>query len=186
MSKHFRRRHFVDKNIQGRLLHLFVRCWALSLLTAGGLTLVGWIFVTPGVTGFVGPGSFMSSILPMLLVGVVASLLVMPLMMRKLIRDTHRFAGPLVRFKRYLREAADTGELMPIHFRDEDDWQELPEAYNDLIARIQRERLDQRERLATMPPTDLAADHDQGSTHNAAVGASDSVPGELDSLCVSS
>jgi hypothetical protein len=140
MSKHLRRRRFVDRNVQGRLLGLFVRCWAVSLGTAGGLTVIGWIFITPGISGFVGPQSFMVAILPMLLVGAGATLLVLPLMLWDMIRQTHRFAGPLVRFKRHLREAADGGPLTPLQFRDGDDWPELAQAYNDLVARIEAEQ----------------------------------------------
>ena len=141
MSKRIRHRFFVDNNVQGRLLSLLVRCWALSLLIAGGLTVAGWIFITPGVNGFIGPNSMMGSILPMMLVGIVSSLLALPVMMWKLVRDSNRFAGPLVRFRRYLREAAESGQLVNIHFRDGDDWQDLAEAYNDLVARINSERL---------------------------------------------
>lgn len=139
MSKHLRRRHFVDRAVQGRMLGLFVRCWATTLLTVGGLTLAGWIFITPGVSGFVGPNSFMVTILPMALVGLCASVLVLPFMLWNMVRASHRFAGPLVRFKRHLREAADGGPLTTLHFRDGDDWPDLAEAYNDLLARFQRE-----------------------------------------------
>jgi hypothetical protein len=136
MSKHLRRRFFVDRDVQGRLLGLFIRCWAISLCTAGGLTVLGWIFVTPGITGFVGPNSFMVTILPMVLVGACAALLVLPLLLWDMVRVTHRFAGPLVRFKRHLREAAAGGPLTPLHFRDGDDWPELAEAYNSLLDRF--------------------------------------------------
>ncbi len=41
MSKQLRRRRFVDREVQGRLLQLFVNCWALSLVTVGGLSVIG-------------------------------------------------------------------------------------------------------------------------------------------------
>ncbi|QDU56294.1 hypothetical protein [Aeoliella mucimassa] len=141
MSTHARQHKFVDSKVQGRLVGLFVRCWAMSLVTAGILTVLGWMFITPGLGGFIGPNEFMSSILPMVLVGAVASLLVMPFMLWKMVCDTNRFAGPLLRFRRHLREAADSGELVPIEFRDEDDWHDLANAFNDLVSRINSERL---------------------------------------------
>lgn len=141
MSKHDRRHYFVDRQVQGKLLGQLVNCWAVSLLSAGGLTVAGWIFVSPGISGFVGPNSFMTKILPMVLVGLIASTLTLPVMLWKMVHVTHRFAGPMVRFKRHLREAADTGQLVPLHFRDEDEWQELAESYNELVTRIQAERL---------------------------------------------
>lgn len=141
MSKHERRHYFVDRQVQGRLLRQLVNCWAISLLSAGGLMVAGWIFVSPGISGFVGPNSFMTKILPMALVGVVASALALPVMLWSMVRVTHRFVGPMVRFKKHLREAAESGRLAPLHFRDEDDWHELAEAYNELVLRIQAERV---------------------------------------------
>ncbi|WP_425398512.1 hypothetical protein [Aeoliella sp.] len=141
MSKHDRRHYFVDRQVQGKLLGQLVNCWAVSLLSAGGLTVAGWIFITPGINGFVGPDSFMSKILPMVLVGMVASTLALPVMLWSMVRISHRFVGPMVRFKRHLREAADTGKLVPLHFRDDDQWHELAETFNEVVARIEAERL---------------------------------------------
>lgn len=141
MSKHERRHYFVDRQVQGKLLGQLVNCWAVSLLTAGGLTIAGWIFVSPGVSGFVGPDSFMTKILPMVLVGLIAATLALPVMLWTMVRITHRFAGPMFRFKRHLREAAETGQLVPLRFRDDDEWQELADSYNELVMRIQAERL---------------------------------------------
>ncbi|MGI9455598.1 MAG: hypothetical protein ACR2NU_03505 [Aeoliella sp.] len=140
MSKHLRRRKFVDRTVQGTLVAMMIRFWALSMVFAGGLTVAGWIFIAPGISGFIGPDSFMVRILPMFLVGCVAALLVLPVVALQLVRISHRFAGPILRFKRHLQDAADGGPLVPLHFRDGDFWPELAETYNDLIARIEAER----------------------------------------------
>lgn len=140
MSKHLRVRSFVDRNVQGRLLRLFIRSWVLSILAVGGLTVIGWLYITPGISGFVGPNSFVVTVLPMVLIAMGASLCVLPLLLWDMVRASHRFAGPLFRFRRHLREAADGGPLVPLHFRDGDDWPDLAEAFNDLIARIQSEQ----------------------------------------------
>ncbi len=140
MSKHVRARKFVDRKVQGRLLLLFIRSWIVSLLAVGGLTVIGWFYITPGITGFVGPNSFAVTVLPVVLVAMAASLCVLPLMLWDMVQASHRFAGPLFRFRRHLRRAADGGPLVPLHFRDSDDWHDLADAYNDLIARMQSER----------------------------------------------
>lgn len=140
MSKHLRKKKFVDPNVQGMLIKNVVRYWAVSIAAAGGLTVIGWIFITPGLSGFIGPNAFMASIVPMILVGLGAAILVLPVLLYDLVRVSHRFAGPLVRFKRHLREAADGGPMNRLNFRGEDFWPELAEAYNDLIDRVERER----------------------------------------------
>lgn len=169
MSKHERRHYFVDRQVQGKLLGQLVNCWAVSLLTAGGLTIAGWIFVSPGVSGFVGPNSFMTKILPMVLVGLIAATLALPVMLWTMVRVTHRIAGPMVRFKRHLREAADTGKLLPLHFRDDDEWHELAELYNELVTRIQAERLGspQADHLPKPEPTATSDSSAHYAAHDA-------------------
>jgi len=140
MSKHLRKKRLVDSKVQGTLIKNFLRYWAVSIAAAGGLTVIGWIFITPGLSGFIGPNAFMASIIPMILVGIAAAVLVLPVLLFDVVRVSHRFAGPLVRFKRHLREAADGGPMRRLSFRDEDFWPEIAEAYNDLLDRIERER----------------------------------------------
>lgn len=140
MSKHLRKKRFVDSKVQGTLIKNTVRYWAVSVAAAGGLTVIGWIFITPGLSGFIGPNAFMASIIPMTLVGLAAAVLVLPVLLLDVVRVSHRFAGPLVRFKRHLTEAAEGGPLRPLHFRDEDFWPEIAEAYNALVERIEQER----------------------------------------------
>jgi hypothetical protein len=131
-----RHRVFVDKVVQGALIRHMMRCWLVSYVLFGGLTLVGWMFIHPGLQAFVGPQAFMVEILPMAVVGLGAAAIVLPLYLWGLVRVSHRFAGPIVRLKRVMRVAADGGPLDPIHFRNDDFWPELATSYNDLLIRV--------------------------------------------------
>ncbi|MGI9456341.1 MAG: hypothetical protein ACR2NU_07250, partial [Aeoliella sp.] len=56
----------------------------------------------------------------------------LPLAILHILRFTHRFAGPIVRLRRSMRELA-AGEAPPrLKFRDLDYWQELADDYNSL------------------------------------------------------
>lgn len=137
MIKRMRHRVFVDRVVQGALLRHMVRCWLASYATIGGLTFLGWMFIHPGMDAFVGPEAFMVEVMPMALVGIGAAVVVLPLYLWGLIRISHRFAGPVTRLKRVMQVAADGGPVDPVHFRNDDFWQELATAYNSLLLRLQ-------------------------------------------------
>lgn len=140
MSKRLRRRLFVDREVQGDLIGHMVRYWILSVATAGGLTLLGWMFISPGLEGFVGPEAFMAQVLPMVLVGIAAAAVVLPFLLFDLVRVSHRFAGPLIRLRRHMRSAADGAPLEPLRFRKDDYWHDLAAAYCDLLKRFEAEQ----------------------------------------------
>lgn len=53
---------------------------------------------------------------------------------------SHRIAGPLYKLDQYLREAARTGHLKPtLRFRSGDNFMELAESYNEMVAALQPE-----------------------------------------------
>ncbi len=43
---------------------------------------------------------------------------------------SHKIAGPMYRLKTHFTYAAETGVVKPVHFREGDYFQEVPEAYN--------------------------------------------------------
>lgn len=128
---------FVDRVVQGALLRHMIRCWLTSYAIIGGLTFLGWMFIHPGLEAFVGPEAFMVEVLPMALVGLGAAAVVLPFYLWGLVRLSHRFAGPVTRLKRVMQVAADGGPVDPVHFRNDDFWQELATAYNSLLLRLQ-------------------------------------------------
>jgi hypothetical protein len=68
----------------------------------------------------------------------VASLLLLPLVVYDLLQVTNRFAGPIFRLRRSMRDLAQGIPVMPIRFRDGDFWQDFASDFN-LVAEKARQ-----------------------------------------------
>ena len=68
---------------------------------------------------------------------VLAVLVLAPIFLRDLCKLTNRFAGPLVRLRRAMKDLADGREVAPIHFREGDFWQDLADDFNRAAERVQ-------------------------------------------------
>ena len=134
--KRLRRRYFVDRRVQGGLALRAARYWVLSVAVVAMLTVVGWVFVAPGVAALVESPERLRATLVCLFVGVVASTLLIPVVAYDLIRFTHRFAGPMVRLRDAMQRSAEGQSVAPIRFRDDDFWQEFADAFNAMQARL--------------------------------------------------
>ncbi|GIW98848.1 MAG: hypothetical protein KatS3mg111_2181 [Pirellulaceae bacterium] len=145
-----RKRVFVDRQVQGALAKHLVLHWCAYMFVTGVCV---WAFEV--VTAQ--PGSdWRTSLLAtwenyglfwIILVAMVPSFLYDTL------KVSQRFAGPILRFRRSLRAAADGESVASIRFRDGDYWHELANDFNRLLARI--EALEQRHRSVA---TDASAD----------------------------
>lgn len=119
-KKHLRKRFFVDKSIQGGLAMRAARYWALSIAVVGMLTVIGWVFVAPGIAA------------------ITAMTTLMPVVIFDLVKFSHRFAGPMVRLRNSMLKVAAGEHVEPIRFRDGDYWKELADAFNAMQERIER------------------------------------------------
>ena len=52
---------------------------------------------------------------------------------------SHRLAGPILRLKSYLTQVAESGRRVPLEFREDDFFQELPYLVNEAFERVERE-----------------------------------------------
>jgi hypothetical protein len=132
MSKHLRKRRFVDRDVQGRLVLAALRYWTMSVLIVAGLSLVGWVFVYPGIGAFLSGSSPGANYLPMFATALGAAVLMVPVAVIDLIRLSHRFAGPMVRLRRSLAILSQGGDPGPLEFRNGDFWKELASEYNEV------------------------------------------------------
>ncbi len=132
-TKANRKTFFVDRTVQGMLLVKATGYWLLSLFVVGAMTFLGWVFVTPGLDALVEIRAHLPSLIAMLVMALLSTLIVLPVILIDLVRQTNRFAGPIHRLQRVMQEAVAGTPVEPIHFRDHDYWQELATTFNQLI-----------------------------------------------------
>ena len=107
-AKRKRRTYFVDKTVQGARLVRAARYWFLSLLVVGALTVLGWMFVSPGMPVLIELRHQLPSLLGGLVVALAVSVLVLPVILYDLARMSNRFAGPMLRLRRGMQQAQNS------------------------------------------------------------------------------
>ncbi len=68
---------------------------------------------------------------------LILSLLILPIILTDLVRMTNRFAGPMVRFRRAMRDLSYSRPVFPLSFRDNDYWSDVATDFNRLLDRVQ-------------------------------------------------
>lgn len=63
-------------------------------------------------------------------------LLLLPLVVFDIVRLSNRFAGPVYRLRKHLTDLSQNSQTSPLHFRDEDYWQQLAEPINLLQQKL--------------------------------------------------
>lgn len=133
MSNIKRRKHYVDRKVQGALLRQTVFHWLLVLSVTLFL-----VFLLQVLTG--GPfrswsyhvGQVWSRYAPF----IVALVVIIPPVVYDSLRLSHRFVGPIYRLRSAMHELAGGGSAEPIHFRKHDFWQDLADDYNLILKQI--------------------------------------------------
>lgn len=149
-AKHARRKLFVDPEVQGALVTRCVIYWCVSLIVVfAALLSPDFIFVTLGLVSPTGP-----SIWVRYAPALILSAALTPVLVLDLLRCTNRFAGPMVRTRRFLRSLANGERIEPIEFRNDDFWKGYA---GDLNAVLQRIETLERQAAAAGEPADMRA-----------------------------
>jgi hypothetical protein len=131
---YFRQCRLVDPEVQAGLVIRVILYWILCVL--------GIALILLGARMVSGPPRPINAHLfemrfyygPALL----ASFLLLPLVVIDVIRFTHRFAGPLLRLRRAMRQLGRGEPVEPIDFRSTDLWVGLADEFNTVLYRMQR------------------------------------------------
>ncbi len=132
-KKKMRKRLFVDLKVQGALVLRVVSYWIVCVTTLALMLLCWQILTGPAqmfhahldeMWGYCGPA-------------LAASFVLLPLVLVDVVRLSNRFAGPLLRLRRSMRELARGEQVEPLEFRDGDFWQGLAGEFNAVAARLQ-------------------------------------------------
>ena len=125
---------FVDPSVQGRWGWKVVSYWFFCLLAVE-------LFVACWLVWLYRPSSSLELIhlvMQVCAIPFAASLLLLPIVVFDAIRFSHRFAGPMVRLRRAMKELAEGRACAPVLLRDGDCWIDFAVDLNRLIERVER------------------------------------------------
>lgn len=129
-----RKQLFVDRKVQGALIVRAIGYWFFCLLTIT-LMLLCWRIVTgPARMFYMHFDDMWFHFGPAL----AASLILLPMVIVDLLRISNRFVGPMVRFRRMMKDLAAGKSVRPIVLRDGDFWQDYAKDFNALICHVER------------------------------------------------
>ena len=125
-----------DPTVQGALIRRLVVYWFVSWLTVIGV-IVGITFLLSLFVEGLEFGVTSERLVSKLWFPVILSALVLPLLIRDCLRVSNRFTGPVMRFRRAVKEAANGGHVEPLRIRSGDFWEELCTDFNRMLERLQ-------------------------------------------------
>jgi len=131
---------FVNRGIQGAMALRFGMYWVIYHLCLwhGAFMYFYLRSRLSQLTGNDGPmlplnemyGKFLTEYLPI----AVAATLLWPIVIYELVRQTHRIAGPLVRFSNAMRDMMAGKTIQPVKLRDGDMLGDFEKIFNEFIA----------------------------------------------------
>jgi len=144
-----RSRSYIDPGVQGSLLRKLCVHWSL-LVTVNCIVFGAWIwlFERADASASDALATAFGNCLPFL----VTSGALLPIFLLDTLRLTSRFAGPTLRLRAALSDAAGDHPVRPLQFRHDDFWQEMAENFNILI-----QKKEEAERIAWESQLALAA-----------------------------
>ena len=153
MSNKKRKQNYVDTKVQGSLLRRIIMHWCVFFVVA-------FIAVVAMQALLGDPAQSMSERIAskssdMVLLGVVL-LAIFPAFLLDTIRFSNRFAGPVVRLRRSLRELADNGTTAPLSFRDEDFWIEMAGEFNRVKEIVESNTSDSPQNVEVSEPVEAS------------------------------
>jgi hypothetical protein len=132
-------RRYVDRKVQGGLLVRMAIHWGLFFFTSAFAYVVIQAIASPSGNSFL--QRMQSALTVFSLLGLLMLTLV-PAFMLDIIRFSNRFAGPMVRLRRFMKELGEAGDAPALKFRDDDFWSELAKDFNVCRERIIRQKLE--------------------------------------------
>ena len=132
-NKFKRSRLFVDATVQGALvLRTFAYWWMCLLILT--IWLVGWRVLNEPADLF---SAHLAAVWNQFGPAAIASFLLLPIVLVDIIRLSNRFAGPMYRMRREIRNLVKGDPVEGIRLRDGDFWQDFATDLSQVIARYQ-------------------------------------------------
>ncbi len=140
-----RKRTLIDFEVQSSLLRRMAFQW-LSFLLVNAIALFAWTYLLAGAENPLESHvtEFIQLYAPVLLI----SLALLPVYLLDAAKLSNRFAGPILRVRKALADAAAGSKVEPIKFRENDFWKSLAEDLNTVL------KLDSKPATGTNTPRD--------------------------------
>jgi hypothetical protein len=129
-----RKQLFVDQKVQGALVVRTIGYWAFCLLSITLMLLCWRIATGPARMFYMHFDDMWFHFGPAL----VASLILLPMVVVDVVRMSNRFVGPMVRFRRMMKDLAAGKPVRPITLRDGDFWQDYAKDFNAVLRHVVR------------------------------------------------
>jgi len=131
-----REKLFVDPKVQGLLLMRVVTYWFVAVFVMA--LLIGFqVYLAGGQSPvFLKLKQVLTHFEPAL----IAALCILPVIMLDCLRVSSKFAGPLVRLRKEMRNLAEGKEVEPLAFRKNDLCDDLTDEFNRLAEQVEKLR----------------------------------------------
>lgn len=144
-SKRWRRQRLVDKQVQGHLmwkLFCYFMGYNLALLSITAVCFFfqhcqGLLSGGPAIDVKEQFAAFLSTNTPLL----ISMALLIPVMLWDMLNTSHRFAGPVYRFRKTMDDFNAGQELKPVKLREGDFLTEFESSFNKFVAELERRGL---------------------------------------------
>jgi hypothetical protein len=133
-----RKKTFIDRSVQGKLIVRVVCYWILCLFGAFCVLAATPILLSCFVPSPAAPtpDQLVLQTWRTFWPTFFASGLVLPLLILDVVRVSHRFAGPVYRLRNSLRDLANGKPVATVKFREGDFWYEMAEEFNRVATRV--------------------------------------------------
>ena len=153
MAKYQRKKVFVDKQVQGALVVRLLFYWFCTLVTIFFFSLAfSMISLSLGTSAFPTASDAIAQFWSQFKVALLGFVFIVPIVIRDLVKLSHRFAGPMLRMRRVMKQAAAGEKVEPVRFRKNDYWQDFAEDFNRVLERLPQGTA--ADELHTMAPVD--------------------------------
>ena len=126
----------MTKEIRSRIITQAIRKWAIYAFAILLLVSLGSIWMRPSAPAI---GQVLNNALYLAPVAL-ASLLLMPFLVREMLAENNRITGPIRRLRGELQKLRDGQALRTLRLRDGDHWNGLADDFNALVEQIHKER----------------------------------------------
>ena len=126
----------MNQETRSRIIVQAIRTWSLYAFATLLIVSLGSIWMRPSAPAI---GQVLRNAWQLTPVAI-ASLLLLPLMIREMLAANHRITGPIRRLRGEIQKLRDGQALRTLRLRDGDHWNELANDFNALVDQIHTER----------------------------------------------